>query len=231
MVNPWFVFHKGDYNRMRQRIRRVKKVEEEGGMEPKIYHGTLTPVDIGQALTARYNRSNLRAQQFRSEDKVIVQIATPQGARSGGQTALTISIHPVEDGVAVMCSKQAWLGVAASLGTTAFHVLRNPWNLLGRLDDLAQDIENIQLVEDVWATIDMVARAKGASFELSERLKRLTCSYCGTAVPVGEPSCLACGAPMGSAQPTTCQKCGFVLREGETICPNCGAAVLLNSAI
>lgn len=191
-------------------------------MEPRIYHGTLKPADIAQALTARYNRANLRAQQFVSEGKFIVQIATPHGARSGGQTALTITIYPVEDGVAVTCGKLAWLGVAASIGATAMQAIRNPFSLLGRLDDLAQDIENIQLVDDVWATIDMVARTKGASFELSERLKRLTCGYCGTAVPVGEPSCIACGAPMGSAQPTTCKRCGFVLRLGETTCPNCG---------
>jgi RNase P subunit RPR2 len=194
-------------------------------MEPKIYHGTLTPSDIAQALTARYNRSNLRAQQFISEGRFIVQIATPQGARSGGQTALTLTIYPVEDGVAVTCGKQAWLGVAASLGMTAVSALRNPLSLLGRLDDLAQDIENMQLIDDVWSTIDMVARTKGASFELSERLRRLTCSYCGTAVPVGEPSCVACGAPMGSAQPVTCKSCGFVLRIGESSCPNCGTAV------
>lgn len=191
-------------------------------MQPRIYHGTLTPEDIARALLARFNRGTLRAQQFSSDDKTIVQIATRDGARSGGQTALTVTLHKVEDGVAVQVGKQAWLGVAASLGMTAFTALRNPFNLLNRLDDLAQDIENLQLSDEVFETIDSLARTAGAAFELSERLKRVTCLYCSTANPVGEPACIACGAPLGHAQPRTCMNCGFVVTGEESVCPNCG---------
>ncbi|RPI83080.1 MAG: zinc ribbon domain-containing protein [Chloroflexi bacterium] len=191
-------------------------------MQPRIYHGKLTPENIASSLLARFNRGPLRAQQFSSEDKTIVQIATREGARSGGQTALTITLHKVEDGVAVQIGKQTWLGVAASLGMTAFTALRNPLNLLNRLDDLAQDIENIQLTNEVFETIDSLARSTGASFELSERLKRITCLYCSTANPVGEPACIACGAPLGHAQPRTCKNCGFVIIGEESVCPNCG---------
>lgn len=191
-------------------------------MQPRIYHGTLTLEDIARALLARFNRGTLRAQQFSSDDKTIVQIATRDGARSGGQTALTVTLHKVEDGVAVQVGKQAWLGVAASLGMTAFTALRNPFNLLNRLDDLAQDIENLQLSDEVFETIDSLARTAGAAFELSERLKRVTCLYCSTANPVGEPACIACGAPLGHAQPRTCMNCGFVVTGEESVCPNCG---------
>jgi DNA-directed RNA polymerase subunit RPC12/RpoP len=69
--------------------------------------------------------------------------------------------------------------------------------LLGRLDDIAQDIESLQLSEDIWKAIDNFANLKGATFELSERLRRIVCEYCNTANPVGEPSCIACGAPLG----------------------------------
>jgi len=93
---------------------------------------------------------------------------------------------------------------------------------LGRLDDLAQDIENIQLKEKVWQTIDRVCATQGASHELSERLKRITCHHCGTANPLGEASCIACGAPLGDAQPATCANCGYVVTNSEEICPNCG---------
>ncbi len=48
----------------------------------------------------------------------------------------------------VELGQQAWLGVAASLGQTAFSVFRNPFSLIGRLDDLAQDIESMQLSEN-----------------------------------------------------------------------------------
>jgi DNA-directed RNA polymerase subunit RPC12/RpoP len=70
--------------------------------------------------------------------------------------------------------------------------------------------------------VDEVARSASASFELSERLKRTVCEYCGTANPVGEPSCIACGAPLGKVQPTTCPHCGFVVKTGEIVCSNCG---------
>lgn len=190
-------------------------------MEQRIYHGNLSPNDIARSLIARFNRGNLRAQQLGSGKQIVVQIATRERAMSGGQTALSVSIHEVEDGVSVQVGKQAWLSVAASLGYSALAALRNPFNLLGRLDDIAQDIENLQVTEDVWSTIDAAAKAAGASFELSERLRRSVCAYCETANPVGEPACIACGAPLGNVQPDTCPNCGFVVKPEESNCPNC----------
>ncbi|NOY98896.1 MAG: zinc ribbon domain-containing protein [Chloroflexi bacterium] len=190
-------------------------------MEQRVFHGDLSPADLAQALLAAFNRGNLRAQILGKNDQMAVQIATRPGARSGGQTALTVSIQKVTDGVLVQLGQQAWMGVAASLGQTAFAALRNPFSLLNRLDDLAQDIENLQLSENVWEVIAEAARAAGASYQLSERLARLTCEYCGTANPVGEPSCIACGAPLGDAQPRTCPNCGYVVTGEESICPNC----------
>jgi hypothetical protein len=191
-------------------------------MDTRIFHGEITPGDLARTLIAQFNRGNLRAQQFGTGDKVVVQIATSAQPVSGGQTALTVSLQKVADGVAVQIGKQAWLGVAASLGMTALSVWHNPWNLLNRIDDLAQDIENLQVSEQVWGVIDSTARAAGASFELSERLRRMVCTYCGTANPVGEGNCLACGAPLGAVQPTTCKRCGFIVQEKESTCPNCG---------
>jgi len=66
------------------------------------------------------------ARQYGERDKVIVQIASHQFASSGGQTALTVNLDKVEDGVAIQIGKQAWLGVLASLGTTVLSVWRNP---------------------------------------------------------------------------------------------------------
>ena len=191
-------------------------------MDQRIFHGELTAEEVGRALVAHFTRGNLIAQNFKSGEKMIVQVATHRMSTSGGQTALTVSLQPVEDGLAVQVGEQSWLGVAASLGTTFFSAWRNPFNILGRLDDLAQDIENLQLSDQVWRVVENVARMKGASFELSERLRRLACAYCQTANPVGEPSCIACGAPLGPAQPKTCRNCGFVVKSEESVCPNCG---------
>jgi hypothetical protein len=190
-------------------------------MERKIFHGNIKPVDIAQALLGEFNQGNLRAQTLGQSDKMVVQIGTQPGATSGGQTAITVTIQKMEDGIMVEQGQQAWLGVAASLGMSAVAALRNPFSLLGRLDDIAQDIENLQISERIWQVIAQSARAAGVSTELSERLKRITCDHCGTANPVGEPSCNACGAPLGKMQPVTCKNCGYVVQSGDKTCENC----------
>ena len=197
------------------------KEPEKTFLEPRIFHGTLTPIDLAQTLLAHFNRGNLRVQQVGNRDRIALQIRTHESSRSGGDTSLTVSIQKVDDGIAVQVGKQAWLGMAASLGTTALYALNNPLSLLNRLDDLAQDIENLQLVDEVWELIEQAALAAGASFELSERLRRMVCEYCRTANPVGESSCIACGAPLGDVQPFTCKNCGFVLNSDDRVCPNC----------
>jgi hypothetical protein len=170
---------------------------------------------------AEFNRGNLHAQTVGQANKLAIQITTRMGAQSGGQTALTVSIQSFEDGVMIEIGQQAWLGVAASLGHTAISALRNPFSLLGRLDDLAQDIENMQLTEKVWNTVNHAAASLGASHELSERFQKIVCAYCETANPIEEGSCIACGAPLGDLHPTTCLNCGFTVTSNETICPNC----------
>lgn len=194
-------------------------------MIQRVYHGDVTPTNIAQDLVSHFNRGNYIAQSLSQGNHVTVQIATRQYQSSGGQTALTVSIHPIEDGVSVQLGQQAWMGIAASIGTTVISALRNPFSLLGRLDDLAQDIESLQMTEDVWKIIDKSAVAHKSSFELSEKLRRLECSYCGAANPVGEPTCIACGAPLGDMQPISCYKCGFVAKKGEYFCPNCGTKI------
>ena len=137
-------------------------------------------------------------------------------------TALTVTFQEAPDGVSIRVGQQEWFSTAASLGRTTMAALMNPWNLLGRLDDIAQDVENLQLTERVWNEIDRAARAAGASHELSERLRRVVCIYCGVANPIGEAACVACGAPLGNAQPSTCANCGYIITAGEIKCPNCG---------
>ena len=225
-------------------------------MERRIFHGILSPTDIAQALLAEFNRGNLRAQVVGKSDKMAVQIGTRPGAmsggqtaltvtiqnvadgimielgqqawpgsRSGGQTAITVTIQKAPDGIMVELGQQAWLGVAASLGQTAFSLFRNPFNLIGRLDDLAQDIESLQLSENVWEVIARTAASAGASHQLTDRMSRLTCEFCGTANPLGEPACIACGAPLGEAHPKSCNNCGFVVLRNESTCPNCGKKI------
>ena len=194
-------------------------------MDRRIFHGSIKAEEFGQALVAQFNHGNLQAQQFARKGKVIVQVATKARRMSGGTTALTIYLEQVDDGVAVQVGEQAWLGIAASIGTTILSVWRNPFNLIHRFDDIAQDVENIQISDQVWQVVENFARMKGATFELSERFRRMTCEYCETANPVGESRCLACGAPLGDVQPDTCSNCGFVIQPDEKICPNCNQKI------
>ncbi len=194
-------------------------------MDKRVFHGNITPTDVAHALMAEFNQGNLQTQLLGQSDNLTVQIASSQWARSGGRTAISINIQKHEDGVVVQVGEQQWLGVAASLGQTALAALLNPMNLLNRLDDIAQDVSNLQITDKVWQVVATVVRNKGASQEISERLSRLACEFCGAANPVGEASCVACGAPLGKAQPKACKACGYVLKGEEKFCPNCGQTV------
>ena len=181
---------------------------------------------MAEALVAEFNRGTIRAQQIGQGEQVVVQIATRPGPASGGPTALTIQLRRVEDGVLAQIGQQAWFGVAASLAQTGLGALRNPWTLLGRLDDLAEDIASLGLAERVWDVLTRAAEAAGASHVISERLRRVTCDYCSSANPVGAAACLACGAPLGPEQPIGCPKCGYVSPAGTASCPRCGTALV-----
>lgn len=190
-------------------------------MDQKIFHGNIQPLEFARILAGNFNRGNLRVQIVGDNNRSIVQIGTNAWARAGGQTALSVILQRFADGVSVQVGKQNWVGVAASLGISALAVIHNPFNLIGRLDDIAQDIEYLQLTEEVWRLIESTAASMQASTQLSARLRRVVCLYCHVANPIGEPACIACGAPLGTVQPRTCRRCGFVVLAGETTCPNC----------
>ena len=194
-------------------------------MDRRVFHGNIAPTDIARALMAEFNQGNTQTQILGESDNLTVQIASSQYSRSGGRTAVSVNLQQIEDGVMVQVGEQQWLGVAASLGQTAISALLNPLNLLGRLDDLAQDVSSLQLNEKIWQIVANVVHTAGASQELSERLSSVTCEFCGAANQVGASTCEACGAPLGKAQPKTCSKCGYVLTHDEKFCPNCGQAV------
>lgn len=194
----------------------------EKDLNQRAFHGPITPADLANALVAELDQGNLQAQMIGSKDNLVVQVASPIIPASGGRTAISVHLSKIEDGVLVRLGQQQWLGVAASLGTTALAAVRNPFSLLGRLDDIAQDIASLQLTARIWQTVERAAKNLGASYELSERLRRLTCDHCDTANPVGEPSCIACGAPLGPDQPIACSNCGNVVSQRESKCPQCG---------
>ncbi len=191
-------------------------------MNLRIYHGNVTPAVFARALFARYNVGNFQVQAYGNDTNLNLQIFTRPSRKAGGETGLTVNLSQVEDGVSVQVGKQRMLGLAANFGKTALDAFRNPWSLLGNLDDIAQDVESVQLEDAVWSVIDKVARQYNAGESLSERLASVKCPYCLTGNDVGEGNCMACGAPLGNLQPNTCRRCGYVLYFNEKVCPNCG---------
>jgi hypothetical protein len=195
-------------------------------MEIRTFHGSIAPADLAHPLVAEFDQGNLRSQVLGDDEKMVVQIATSSMPASGGHTAVTVELTRVEDGVLVRVGQQEWLGVAASIGKTALMALHNPLSLISRLDDLAQDVGSIQLVDRIWDVINLAAQSHGASHEISERLRRVVCPYCLTANLVGAPSCISCGAPMGPSQPVACGRCGFVTSADTRVCPSCGFVLI-----
>jgi len=193
--------------------------------QQRTYHGDINPDEMAAALVAAFNQGNMRAQQVGEGDKVMVQIATRQGG-SGGKAALSITIQRVEDGVSAAMGQHEWLGVAASLGQTALTTLLNPWNLIGRLDDIAQDVTSLTLVDKAWEAVEKFAQAAQITKTISERLQTVACPFCGTANKVGAPDCVNCGAPLGEHQPLSCPKCGNVMPAKSKFCANCGTALV-----
>jgi hypothetical protein len=191
----------------------------------RTYHGNIVPADMAAALIAAFNQGNLRCQQIGQGDKVMVQIASRDFAQSGGRTALAVTIQKVTDGVTVSVGQNEWLGVAASLGQTALATLLNPWNLIHRLDDLAQDITSLTLESKAWEALEHYARTAQTTKTISARLQTVTCPYCQSANKLGAADCENCGGPLGEVQPVSCGKCGNVMPAKSKLCSNCGNAI------
>ncbi|HRN51600.1 MAG TPA: zinc ribbon domain-containing protein [Anaerolineales bacterium] len=191
-------------------------------MKTKIYHGDLDPEEMAVTLANFFNRGGLAAQSSVRGKTAYVSIATRESRSSGGRTSLAVALAKRGERIQASVGEQSVLGLAGSLGASALLTWLNPMNLLGRLDDIAADIENLSLEQQVWKLLDRMAANGGASTQLARRLQRMACSYCNTANEVGAGRCVACGAPMGDVQPSGCPKCGFVVLAGEKQCPNCG---------
>jgi len=192
-------------------------------MKQRFFHGEITPTDILQALNAEFNTRTLKVRQFSKGSQIAIQLTTPDSPASGGSTSLTVLVEKIPDGVSIKIGNQSQFGIAASLGKSALLFWKNPWNLISRLDDIAQDFQNLQLSDRVWEIIEELAKSKNATFKLSKRFRRVICEYCLTPNPISATHCIACGAPLGRSRPITCPKCGYVIPSKLTTCPNCGA--------
>ena len=194
----------------------------------RFFHGDITPTDIAQSLSSEFEASHYIVRKKVAKDQIIIQISTRNRPISGGKTGITVFVQKVPDGIAVHLGNQSQFGILASIGQTTFMLLKNPWNIINRIDDISQDIQNIQLSDRIWSIVEETAKNKRASFEFSENLRRVICEYCLTPNPITATQCIACGAPLSGSRPITCPECGFVLEQSTSVCPNCGANISLH---
>ncbi|MGE0488971.1 MAG: zinc ribbon domain-containing protein [Vulcanimicrobiota bacterium] len=199
-------------------------------MSTRTFHGNVTTSELARHLEATFTKNGLIARSRGDGPALTVQISSTQARESGGQTSLAVTLQAVEDGVMVKMGQQSWMGIAASLGETAMAVAKNPWNLLGRLDDLAADFDVISLEKQAWKSIDEFMRARAASTQISERLRRVQCPYCDFANQAGAGECSSCGAPLGTEQPQSCLQCGFVNDARAVQCGQCGHGLGLGAS-
>lgn len=191
--------------------------------EQRTYRGDVDPKSLADALVARFNHGDLKAQSVEGQDgHFMVQIATREWGWGAARSALSVGIAPVEEGVRVTVGEQRWLDVAASLAITGLGALINPRSLLWRIDDIARDVGKLTLDDQVWDAIGHYCDSVGARLGLAEKQLVVACPYCGVGNPVGVGTCSACGGSLVDVQPVACPNCGFVVSRDARFCSRCG---------
>lgn len=192
-------------------------------MITKTYYGKFQVNHFLNFLAATFRDQNLDVNVSNHGKRNVVRFVSSRGAKSGGQFALNLILTEFEGGVRIDIGTPEGLGVAASLGKTALFTLLNPYNLLVRLDDVAQDIENITLDQSLLKEIERYMRTNHLTLKLSSSLSKTVCEYCHSINDYGKSNCVSCGAPMGDTLLKTCPRCGFAMKNKLSRCPQCKA--------
>jgi hypothetical protein len=191
-------------------------------MEQRTYRGEITAEGLADALVARFNSGPLMAQKAGDEGHLLVQIATRHWEGRGSQTALSVGIARLDDGVEVTLGQQQWLGPAVELLDTGLKALFRPLALLGEVDDIAASLSTLTLPSQVWEAVEHYVESVGANLGLAERQHLVKCPYCGVGNAVGVGQCSACGAGLSDVQPIYCTQCGKLADPGANYCNRCG---------
>ena len=189
-------------------------------MEQRAYHGKIDSEALARALVIQYNQRETRAQWMRGErGRAVVQIMGRHQDRSAPSSALTLHITPSRSGVVVSMAEQKWFGVAADLARSGLLTLMNPWNLVREIDDIARNVRQLQLRQEVWGAIETYCRGIGAGTGVGPAIQNLICPYCSTPNDLGALNCSACRAPLAEAQPLALRSRSRPRRRSRTSAP------------
>lgn len=192
-------------------------------MEQRVYHGSVQPEGLAQALLDEWDRDTTIAQALTAEDYVVVQI----GQREAGwfsdepRQALTLSIEPLGDGVQVTMGQQKWykendvqIFAGGLIGLLPFFFAFPLGGLFGG-DDVPDNLPS-----RVWQSIARYTSSFGAATGKTQRLPTVACPACGVANPQGAEHCSACGTRLDAVP--SCPNCGHTNPPGANFCNRCG---------
>ena len=199
-------------------------------MEQRVYHGTIDPIGLANALVEQWDAEETIAQALQDETHVIVQI----GQREGGwfsdepRNAITLGIEPIADGVQVTMGQQEWykdtqiqfIG-GGLIGLFPFFFA---WPL-GRLFGGDDEIDHA-LPTQIWRSVEQYTATTGAATGQTRRLETRSCPRCGVANPQVAERCSACGTALVVAPPdfpdASCPECGNNNPPNANFCLQCG---------
>ena len=153
------------------------------------------PNDFLQALRFEFDTDAFDVSiQATAKNVYDVRIYSQNNRMRGSQTSIFIHVTQTERGLEVSISDQEWGQIAASLGTTVAATFFNPINIIHRLDDLAVDVQNMQLGERVENFVREYNERKAKAAEFID--DKALCKYCHTRNNPPGSHCISCGAPL-----------------------------------
>lgn len=193
-------------------------------MEQRIYHGSIDPDQLAQALLDEWDQGETIAQALEAEGGIVVQI----GQREAGwfsdepRYALTIGIEQLDARVQVSMGQQQWYKAGGQIivgGLFGFVPFFFAWPLGGLFGGDDPPIDR-DLPGQIWQTIERFTAQSGAATGPTRRLATVVCPACGVSNPQSAAYCSACGQ---SLRATNCPQCGRANPPGANFCIRCGA--------
>lgn len=134
-------------------------------MEQRVYPGAIDPNELAQHLLDTWDQGDTIAQALEGDEGMIVQV----GQRSAGlfsdepQSALTLALEPVSEGLRVTLGEQQWYrdggGKIMVGGLIGFFPFFFTWPLGGGHDEPVDP----QLTGQVWVSVERYAQRYGAA--------------------------------------------------------------------
>ncbi|NDJ52728.1 MAG: zinc ribbon domain-containing protein [Chloroflexi bacterium] len=170
-------------------------------MSERTYTGKISAVGLADNLIHTFTTGHLMARyRVREQQFVDLQIRSRESDRGGQwRTVLTMTFTQRTDGIHVDIADHNWVGSATDLLSEGARSFRNPMRLLGRLNDVVEDVQTLQLPQQVWLAIEAYVEKALLNPDLPQDY--VVCPYCNTPNEIGVLVCPACGGSLADVQP------------------------------